>query len=81
MSQSPTPTTKQDTVRQELDFSQAVRRIADGQKVTRIEWQNEQIFGYTKDGLLMLHKDDGLDYKWIISTGDILAIDWIVLPE
>jgi len=78
--QSPKPA----TIVTQLDFSTVIRKIIDGKRVTKIEWGSEDAYGLLKDGLLMLHKAgepaDKL-YKWIISEGDLIGIDWIVLPE
>lgn len=72
----PSPTPKKQHVL--LDFSQAIRKIAEGKKVTRIDWGTDNIYGELKNEILILHKDNQ-DYQWIISEGDIMAIDWIVL--
>jgi hypothetical protein len=44
----------------------------------KIEWEDTSIYGYLKDGILTLHKEDK-DFSWIISDGDINGKDFIIL--
>lgn len=75
--QSPVPqTVKQNKV--EMPFYDAVRCMIEGAKVTRVEWNNEEEYGHMKDGFVMIHMKDH-DYKWVISDGDYLAIDWTLV--
>jgi hypothetical protein len=64
----------------QLEFSQAINEVIDGKRITRIAWHNNAIFGELKGGFLMLHKDN--EYKhWVISDGDLLGMDWVVVEE
>ena len=47
-------------------------------KITKLEWNDESVYGYLKDSILTLHKD-GQDYTWGINDGDIAGEDWIVI--
>jgi len=78
ISMSPTPSSFK---RVNLDFSEVVKEILEGKSVTKLEWQNKEIYGYLKDGKLTLHKPDGKDYVWRLSDGDLAGKDYIVLPE
>lgn len=63
-----------------MDFFDALREVFAGKKITKIEWDNENIFGYMRMSYLMIHKDDK-DFIWQVSDGDMSGTDWIVLPE
>ena len=61
-----------------MDFSQAIRKVIDGEKITRLEWNNKD-YGVLRNGILTLYIN-GEFHSWIISEGDLLAIDWMVVP-
>ena len=63
-----------------MTFPEAMARIIAGDKVTRSEWGNKDEYGYRKDAMLMIHTK-GQDHKWMISDGDLLNNDWIVVKE
>jgi len=64
----------------EMDFFDAIREIMHGDtKVTRTEWGNNEEYCLLKDGILTLHKADGKFYSWLISDGDINAVDWNIV--
>jgi hypothetical protein len=58
------------------DFSGIIKIIAYGVKITREEWGTEEEYGFLKDDRLMIHHKDGTDHLWILSVGDLEAIDW-----
>jgi hypothetical protein len=65
-----------------LDFYAALKAIADGKKVTKLEWSDNRIYGVLVDGKLMLRKPDA-DYEfypWTISDDDIAGTDWVIIP-
>ncbi len=62
-----------------LNFFDALKEVAEGKKITRIEWNNIKIYGFLNQDILSLHKKDGKNYQWIINEGDLLAEDWVVL--
>ena len=62
-----------------MDFGHALQEVVDEKKITKLEWDNKEFYGILKDGNLMLHKPDGKLYHWIVSDGDILGTDWIVI--
>jgi hypothetical protein len=60
-----------------LSFGEALKELATGKKITRIEWNNTD-YGFLKNGIVAIHKN-GEDFDtWRISDADILATDWIV---
>lgn len=61
-----------------MSFYSALRAIVDDKKVTRMEWSSQDIFGFLNDGILTLSKK-GVLHHWIVSDGDILATDWIIV--
>jgi len=69
------------TVPVEIDFPTAISAILAGQKVTKAEWDNKDIYGVLRNGFLMLHKENDTDYKWIISEADANGTDYQVIFE
>ena len=66
-----------------MDFPSAIQEIIQGKKITKLEWGNKKVYGFLNPNtnFLSLHKEDGKDYQWIISDGDLLGNDWIVIGE
>lgn len=64
---------------QEIDFSLAIKELTAGKKITKLEWKNKNIYCLLKDGIAMLHKEDGQFYQWTLNEGDLTGTDWIVL--
>jgi hypothetical protein len=58
-------------------FTEALNAVADGKKITRPEWDKNE-YGLMQDDRLRIHIKDKY-HDWILSYGDILAEDWIVL--
>jgi len=65
--------------RKKVDFYKALRYLARGKKITKLEWGSANIYGYLKDARVLLNKADGEDYSWIISEGDLIGKDWVIL--
>ena len=61
-----------------LTFFDALKEAAEGKKITRVEWSTMECYGYLKESRLKIHKENK-DFDWIISDGDILGTDWIIL--
>jgi len=62
-----------------MSFSEAMIKVREDKKITRVEWANNQFYGVFKNTVLMLHKPDGKFYNWIINEGDLLGEDWIIV--
>ena len=75
-SASPLPQTNQQVL---LSFGEAMDALAKGEKITRLEWKNSD-YGILNDGWLMISRND-VFHKWLVSDGDILATDWVIIPE
>lgn len=62
-----------------MTFMQAIEQINQGQKVTRVEWDSPEEYGFMgKDGFLSIHRS-GVDHRWLVNDGDMLATDWIAV--
>jgi len=64
-----------------MDFPEAIRAVIEGKKITKLEWNDEEIYGVLNDNILMLHKKDRIMYKWMLSDGDLFGEDWVVVGE
>jgi len=63
---------------QTLSFPDAVQAIIEGYRVTKLEWNNSNLFGCLLNDRLMIHLEDGY-HPWIVATGDLFAEDWVIL--
>lgn len=62
-----------------MDYPDAIRELILDKKITRLAWNDQDIYGIHKDGFQMLRKKDGVLYTWTVTTGDLLAEDWVVI--
>lgn len=72
-SQSPVPARKPI----EMSFNDAIKAVMGGKKIRRLEWSDEDEYGVLRDSYLMIHRNKKF-HTWIVSEGDLLAIDWVV---
>lgn len=63
----------------EMDFPDALREVIAGKKITKLEWCNKEVYGVLDGEVLVLWKDDGKEYQWILSEGDIKGEDWVII--
>lgn len=63
-----------------LTFPAALKHVIDGSKITRTSWNSDEEYGYMAEGFLKIHTK-GKDNIWMVNDGDLLAFDWIVIPE
>ncbi len=64
--------------KQRLTFPDAIESlIYEGKKIARLEWPEGE-YGVLKDAFLQIYRNDKF-HQWIVSEGDLLAIDWVVL--
>ena len=77
---SPVPAKKADD-KVQISFYQALKALANGGKITKLDWENDNIYGLLHNGLVSLHKDDDKIYTWLVSDGDLDGKDWIILDE
>lgn len=62
-----------------LTFSEVIKELQELNKVTKKEWDNEEYWLELHEGILKIHKSDGLYYPLLVSDGDISGTDWYVL--
>lgn len=63
-----------------FNFSNAIQQLIEGKKIRRMEWEDKEEYGLLKDSWLTIHHQ-GKFSQWMVNEGDLLAEDWIVLPE
>lgn len=63
-----------------MDFGEAMQMIVKGKKIKKLEWdKNWFAFLYKKDATVALSDQDGEIHSWIITEGDIIGKDYIVV--
>lgn len=72
---SPTPRKIQP---KEMPFPDAIKEVMGGAKIRRVEWSDPEEYALLKDSFLMIHRNDKF-HTWIVSEGDMLAIDWVIV--
>jgi len=77
-SQSPLPPKAGNKLEKEMPFLEALGHLIGGMKITRKEWADLEEYCLLKDNFLMIHRKEKF-HTWIVSEGDILAIDWVVI--
>jgi hypothetical protein len=60
-------------------FPEITKDVIEGKKATRLDWHNSSIYIFLAGGYLQLHKAEGTTHQLLVSDGDMLASDWIVL--
>lgn len=65
----------------EMDFPNALREVIDGRKVTRLGWGNKDVYVFLRDGFLSIRKADGTFSRLLVSDGDLLGLDWVIVAE
>lgn len=64
----------------EMDFFDALRRVAHGERIRRLGWGNRDcVFLYAER--LHLRVMDGTLHQLLVSQGDMTATDWVVANE
>jgi hypothetical protein len=61
-----------------LTFPEAIQAVIDGHKITKLEWNDESLYGFFRDNRLMIKLADGW-HLWIVSDGDLFGTDWRIL--
>lgn len=75
---SPAPAKKTEAKVEKLTFYEALSAIKEGKKVTKLEWNSKDIYGYILNTHLTLHKEDG-DHDWVITENDFVLDDYVIL--
>lgn len=74
----PTPANGVAPVKKTMNLGEALSETARGEKITRVEWADKEIYGYLVKAELRLHRN-GKDNHWVISEGDIISTDFIIV--
>jgi len=74
-----TPIVDAEVVPMTMSFPDAIKKIMDGKRVTRISWANKD-YGCLKDGWLTIFTK-GDFFTWKVNAGDLEGNDWIVVTE
>lgn len=62
-----------------LDFFDALREVVDGKKVTRVDWNNPNIYVWLDTDRLRFMDDTGKKHDLLVSIGDMVNTDWFVV--
>ena len=62
-----------------MTFPDAIKKIIDGKRVTRMEWKNKDYCLLLNEWLSIYTKDDF--HVWKVNDGDLNATDWIEVLE
>ena len=79
---SPAINKKEDGIPKEdekLSFPSAIAEILNGNKITKLEWDDSQYYVFLHEGILKLHKPDGQLYTWTLSEADLTGEDYIII--
>lgn len=68
-------------IKSTMSFPEALTAVTAGERITKLEWDDPEIWGQLRDGILMLHqeKDGKIWWQWVIGDGDLVGRDWVVL--
>ena len=75
---SPTPTPKIE-VKGTMTFPDAMTEVIKGKHVTKLEWDDKETYLYLQDTLRIHFSDGKKDTSLIVSDGDMIGMDWIVI--
>jgi len=84
MNHSPIPKTspvvEERKIIKEMTFPEAMQKVIEGKKVSRLEWKDEGCYGFLNGRYLSIHYSNKPDnFQWIVSDGDMLGTDWIIV--
>lgn len=65
----------------QMDFPNAIRQILSGERVTKLEWNNQDIYLLLFQGFLSIRKADGSVTQLLVSEADMVGEDWVKLPN
>ncbi len=65
-----------------MDFASCLERLLWGDKCRRLGWEDEEVYITIWNEQIMIYKtDDKKIHPMIVSTGDIMATDWVVVGK
>jgi hypothetical protein len=62
-----------------FDFPEAMKKIIEGKKVARVEWNNTD-YCFLNGEWLSIHRNNN-DYIWKVNDGDMNGVDWFMVGE
>lgn len=82
IAQSPAPVKRREAF---VDFYTALQAVAEGRRITRMEWQDSNVYGFLKDKetirIMTFNEatDSYEEHTWLLSYSDLFAEDWVIL--
>jgi hypothetical protein len=70
------PSVKKEEYPVVMGFYGAILSIVDGKKITKLEWDNKEEYGFMKDEILSIHRN-GKDHGWLVSLADVSGEDYV----
>ena len=67
-----------------MDFPEAIRKVAEGKEISRIDWNAPNSYYFLRGGSLMVHKQEEgptVFHLVLLNDGDLLATDWVVRDD
>jgi len=63
-----------------MDFSAIVKELISGKRLTRLEWDNKDIYIFLSDQRLRIyHPETNMIHDLVVSLGDLDGKDWVVV--
>jgi len=72
------PSVKKEAYPKLENFYGALMDMVDGRKITKVEWDNKEEYGFMKGEIIHIHRN-GKDRGWLISKADIEGEDYYTL--
>ena len=63
-----------------MDFPDALRKVDGGERITKLEWNDQKTWVEMKDGFLCLCKGS-YTHALMVSEGDMTGDDWVVVGD
>ncbi len=68
--------------RERFDFSEAVKFLIEGKRITKLEWGSDENYGILYNGHLMINLvRDNMLHDWIITDGDLHGDDYVLVED
>jgi hypothetical protein len=64
-----------------MNFSSAIQKVIDGGRITKLEWNNRDVYLFIHEGMLKIKKEDGVTCPLLVQEADLVGIDWVVVTE
>ncbi len=64
-----------------MNFPSAMQKVIDGGRITKLEWNNRDVYFLIHEGMLKIKKEDGTICPLLLQEADLVGIDWVVVAE